>query len=139
MAQKVNTERKEEAKRTLAQARWDLSAEANWLRRQLNPKLAAHRVLDNHTIGVLVTTFALGLGMAWMMFRHRHGGDKKETYRPTLPKKVKEEAPKRGLLGMALKAAVPLAIKLATSKPVITRVLGKVQEHLAHRARSRAF
>jgi hypothetical protein len=131
MAEKSNGERIKEAMRTLAAARTEISAEAHWLREQLDPRLAAHRMVGNHTKGILVATFATGLGLAWLIFRHRSPA--RERFREPLLRKGKEEARKKGIIATLATAAVPLLIKVATSKPVVTRVLGKLQERaLAH-------
>lgn len=140
MAGKSNSEQIKQALRTLEQSRREISAEAQWLRWKLDPRLAAHRMVDNHTTGLLVTTFVTGLIGAWLLFRKR----RQPSHRAPRIEKVRDEAKqmlngkeaKRGLIGTLFAAAVPLAFKLATSKPVMERVAGQLKEHLARRMRT---
>jgi hypothetical protein len=127
---------KKQALLALDQARGEISSEAQWLRWKLNPRLAAHRVVDNHTTTVLVSTFAAGLLLAWLALRDR--GHKAPKARHIDPEKYvpRKEPAKKGVLATLLAAAVPLALKYATSRPVLDRIIARVASKMPHRARS---
>lgn len=123
MAAGKDSERMTQALRSLREARGELTGEARWLRQEFRPGRVAHRAVDNHTTGALCTAFAAGLFVAWVIF-HRRGKDSparafREQRHPVAPQRHTGV----GLAATLLKAAIPLALKFATSKPVLNKII----------------
>jgi hypothetical protein len=111
-----------DALQSLREARRELSAEARWLRAELSPRRMVHRTVDQHTTGVLFAAFAAGLGGAWLLFHKRssHGWAQNGNKRYLISQRRR---PCTGIGSTLVTAAVPLVLKCATSKPVITKIL----------------
>jgi hypothetical protein len=115
---------KDEALASLQAGRRELGAEAEWIRRKLNPKLAVTKVAREHTVGMLACAFVLGLGLPWIVFRSKTGHGKSDAdaahghRRHSLDHgttKIKKQQLKVGsgayLAGLALNIAVPMLIR----------------------------
>lgn len=70
-ASKNIQELKEQAIRDLMIARTEMGAEAHWARQHLNPSVAMHRFVDNHTVGMLFSSLALGFCSSLLLIRSR--------------------------------------------------------------------
>src|SRR5688572_97087 len=111
---------KEEALAAIQAGRRELVAEAEWLRREMNPKRIATKFAHEHTDALLVAALAAGVGVSWMLMRsvkghapgsnHRHNGTGKRNHVAKTPTKTQVGAMPY-LTGLLLNAATPLLIK----------------------------
>ena len=124
MAARKDSERLNQALQTLQEVRGELSFEAAWLRDRLSPAKVAHRTLDNHTLLVMGTVFGGGLLAATALLRKgRHPVVEAPRSRHAPPPSVAAPVAKASIISTLFTAAVPLVLKFATSKPVVTRLL----------------
>lgn len=101
----------------IAEARSELSAQSERLRKNLNPKSAARRLLDQHTGAVALTAFAAGLVVTILLFRDRPHGDAVDSGRDRHGRRTRK-IPGAGLLGVLIRAAAPALVKIAIAKPL---------------------
>lgn len=122
-----NAALKEQALAILQAGRREISAEAKWLRHELNPKHAAERITRDHTGAVLLTAFGIGLLVPLLLIprKKEHHDDpfhspngSNGTHRKSAKKLEKPEKPQKAkvgagayLAGLAMKAATPLLVK----------------------------
>ncbi|MEZ0274302.1 MAG: hypothetical protein ACAH88_05310 [Roseimicrobium sp.] len=114
-----NTALKEQALSILQAGRREISAEARWLRHELNPKHAAERIARDHTGTVLLTAFGIGLLVPLLLIKGKHSRAEAEleeiSDRQRKNLKQAKKPPKVGagayLAGLAMKAATPLLMK----------------------------
>lgn len=117
MAARSTSELRAQALATLQAGRKEISAEAQWLRRELNPRHAAQRITREHTGGVLLAAFAVGLAVPWLLGgrskKHRDDDSGEPARRDFTAKK--SAAAKVGvgayLTGLVFKAATPFLVK----------------------------
>lgn len=113
-----NAALKEQALATLQAGRREISAEAKWLRHELNPKHAAERITRDHTGTVLLAAFGVGLLVPLLLIpkRKSHHDDLMEALTAARKKELKKaEKPKVGagayLAGLLAKAVTPVLMK----------------------------
>jgi hypothetical protein len=115
-------ELKHEALAAIQAGRRELGAEAEWIRRSMNPKTVARRMAREHTAVVLAGAFSVGVALS-LLFLHKW--DHRDEPRPAKPRhdhtrsrkraKADSDAVKIGLGaylgGLALKATMPLLME----------------------------
>lgn len=119
MAEKIdNEELKRLALLKVAEGRVELTAQVNRLRTELNPRLAARRVFEQHTGAVVLVTAAASLLITALVVRNRH---KSHDQRPRWQQQRGQHHDKetgRSFLGSLVRAATPFLIKVAVTKPL---------------------
>ncbi len=122
MAERDDSERMNDALQSLREARGELSAQARWLRTELSPRRMVHRTIDRHTTGALFAAFAVGFGGALLIFHKRssHAGAQ-NNHKHYLDSQRRRRG--AGIGSALVKTAVPLVLKCASSKPVMTKIL----------------
>ncbi len=113
---------RQEALLRLAESRAEITAEVQRLRADLNPAAAMHRVVDRHTGGMVLGTFAAGLLTALLLVRHHA---RLPAPRQAAPAALyQEQALKRkaraggGFFRSLAKAALPLLVKHFVARPM---------------------
>lgn len=110
-----NTALKEHALAVLQAGRREISAEARSIRHELNPKRAVVRLTRNHAPTVMISAFALGMAIPWILGREKSPDDEREDVTEGKKRKKAASAPKVGLtgylVGLAMKYAAPLLVK----------------------------
>ncbi|QIF00956.1 hypothetical protein [Roseimicrobium sp. ORNL1] len=113
-----NAALKEQALAILQAGRREISAEAKWLRHELNPKHAAERITRDHTGTVLLTAFGIGLLVPLLLIpkKKSHHEELIEALSAAQKKQLKKtEKPKVGagayLAGLVTKAVTPVLVK----------------------------
>jgi hypothetical protein len=113
-----NAALKEQALAILQTGRREISAEARWLRHELNPKHAAARITRDHTGTVLLTAFGIGLLVPLLLIpkKKSHHDEWMEALTSAQKKQLrKAEKPKVGagayLAGLITKAVTPILVK----------------------------
>lgn len=122
MAPRKDSERLNQALKTLDEVRGELSFEAAWLRDRLSPSKVAHRTLDQHTLLVLGTTLVGGLITGTVLFRKQPSAPALPAAPMTIPV-TRAPKVKASLISTLFTAAVPLVLKFVTSKPVVTKLI----------------
>lgn len=121
-----------QALQALREARSELSTEAKWLRTEFSPAGMVHRTMERHAKGALGVAFVAGLAVAWFVVRKRHPAPALEApFRDERPRLPLRKLAGGGILATLAKAAMPLAIKYATSKPVLTSLFAAAQNYRA--------
>lgn len=119
MAEKIdNDNTKHQALLKLAQGRAELSAQAEQLRTDLNPKLAARRVFQQHPAAVVLATFVVGLAVTALVLRSHA---RAQSERPVRKERLVKEQDKQtggGFLGGLVRAVTPALIKIAINQPL---------------------
>lgn len=110
-------ELKEDALAAIQAGRRELGAEAEWIRRSMNPKTVARRVARDHTVAVLAGAFSVGVALS-MLILHKwdHRGEPRHDHtRSRKRAKADSDAVKIGIgayiSGLALKATMPLLME----------------------------
>ncbi|RBP47634.1 hypothetical protein DES53_101431 [Roseimicrobium gellanilyticum] len=113
-----NAALKEQALAILQAGRREISAEAKWLRHELNPKHAAERITRDHTGMVLLAAFGVGLLVPLLLIPKKKSHYEELVHELTAAQKKqlkKAEKPKVGagayLAGLVMKAASPILMK----------------------------
>jgi hypothetical protein len=113
-----NAALKEQALAILQAGRREISAEARWLRHELNPKHAAERITRDHTGTALLTAFGIGLLVPLLLIpkKKSHHEDWMEALSAAQKKQLKKAGkPKVGagayLAGLVTKAVTPVLVK----------------------------
>lgn len=111
------TELKEQALATLQAGRRELSAEARWIRRSINPQRLLKNVVNEHPVAVLSAAFSIGVALAYRLSAPVFGVPK-QIQPPRIKSKDAEGAEqvaKAGialyLLSTAVKSAAPMLMK----------------------------
>lgn len=111
------SELKEQALATLQAGRRELSAEARWIRRSINPQRLLKSVVNEHPVAVLSAAFSIGFALAYRLSAPVFGVHK-QIHAPQIKSKNAEGAEqvaKAGitlyLLSTAVKSAAPLLMK----------------------------
>jgi hypothetical protein len=114
-----NAALKEQALAILQAGRREISAEAKWLRHELNPKHAAERITRDHTGTVLLAAFGVGLVVPLLLIpkkKSHHHDEWMEALSAAQKKQLKKaEKPRVGaaayLAGLVTKAVTPILVK----------------------------
>jgi hypothetical protein len=110
-------ELKQQALRSLAEGRGEISAEVRRLRRHLSPARVLRRVVDRHTVLVVLLAISAGIVPAVLVFRDRRSDDRKRApvvvSVPRPPPKSVLGALLLGTLGVLARTITPALVKSA--------------------------
>ena len=114
-------ELRHEALRKLAESRAEIAIEMARLREKMDVKRAARRVVQRHPDGVIASGFVTGLALAFLVFHHRPaareaGAAAAHGIRSATKHREKKRAD-HSLAASLARAALPVVVKLALSKP----------------------
>ena len=110
-----------EALRSLAESRAEIAIKVARLREKMDVKSAASRVVQRHPDGVIASGFVAGLALAFLVFHHRSaareaGDAAAHGFRSAATHREKKSAD-HSLAASLARAAMPVVVKLAFSKP----------------------